>query len=320
MDSEEPDVTGKVALPKREETKPIANFSGVDARSIGVGHQCTIGQVPKRRPASQALWSRMPLSESKPKAPLVVESDSSTQDPGVEDEKSDSSAPEQALSVKGLKAQLTKLGADISGLVEKHELVALLKKTEATAGGFVSKAPADEVQRAEASKSRCVATTVDKPKKWEEDVAEQIDEKLSEGGTLPTHEKEDLQRQLIQAIANSEVNSSPQIKEGLANGAMRVRITSNAQQLVMGEVGFGIEPVMAACLPEDAPPPEEMVGMFRADHAWRRAPPKPLLPNGARQGEQGVPLPACVISTSMPDSAVPKGRRLIHVEFFSCTS
>lgn len=320
LDSEEPEVVaGKVALREQEVTKGRASFSGVDARSTGVGHQCTIGKVPTRSPASQALWSRMPSAESKLKAPLVVESDSSTQDPGIEDEKSDSSAPEQALSVKGLKAKLTKLGADFTGLVEKHELVALLKKTEASAGRFVSKAPADEIQHAAATKSHCVATTVDKPKKWEDDVAEQINEKLAEGGTLPTHVIQEMQRHIIETIANSEVNSSPEIKEGLASGAMRVRLTSNAQQLVMGELGFGIEPVMAM-LPENAPPPEEMMGMFRADHAWRRAPPKPLLPNGARQGEQGVPLPACVMSTSMPDSAVPKGRRLIHVEFFSCTS
>lgn len=162
----------------------------------------------------------------------------------------------------------------------------------------------------------------DGPAHWEVDIARQIKEKLY---GLPREAQEEIISFAIDSILNNK--DGDQGAELLTRGEARVRIESTAEQLMRGELAMSMQQVgptkmdLQKELPggQDTPSLDDIVAMYRANDVWRQA-------GGCKKrsraptGECGVPMPRCVLAVTAPDSAVPKGRTLVNIDFVSCTS
>lgn len=112
--------------------------------------------------------------------------------------------------------------------------------------------------------------------------------------------------------------ASVALLEELNAGGVRPKLDGTLEQWLRGEMSILFEPVLLPHEDHELPSPRRAMQVYMGDTAWRAELWRHR--SGAPEGEQGVPPPRCLLPVTAPDSAVPPGRRLVHVEFVSCTS
>jgi len=119
------------------------------------------------------------------------------------------------------------------------------------------------------------------------------------------HLHPDQRREIIRAFKDecTQAGVSPQQLES-GEVAIATKGNNHASEVLASNVvdDDDFEDMVDAYMPADCQP------------AWRQC--REIV----HKVERGVPIPECVLPTTVADEDVPAGRRLVHIEFVSCTS
>mmetsp|Transcript_98537 Transcript_98537/g.220016 ORF Transcript_98537/g.220016 Transcript_98537/m.220016 type:complete len:344 (-) Transcript_98537:282-1313(-) len=157
---------------------------------------------------------------------------------------------------------------------------------------------------------------------WRDDLAAELAERLKGVPISPFDLRQAQQGIVSEAEALIRLNGLD--VDSFSRGELKVDISGDRAALLSGMATLAISPrlpqELTAMLDKDIPRPEEIAKLYEANPAWRIAARTYTWHGAAPEGEQGVPLPSSVIPVTTPDFAVAAGRRLVNIDFISCTS